>query len=79
MMTAYLAFAALRDKKLDPAQELKVSARAAAAPGARMYATAGQAVSGERPLRAMIVQSANDAATALAEGIAGPRRSSSRR
>jgi D-alanyl-D-alanine carboxypeptidase (penicillin-binding protein 5/6) len=71
MMTAYLTFAAVRDKKLDAAQELKVSARAASAPGARMFATAGQAVAVGDLLRAMIVQSANDAAITLAEGVAG--------
>jgi len=71
LMTAYLAFAAVRDKKLDLAGELKVSARAAAAPGARMYAKEGQSVTVNDLLRAMIVQSANDAAVALAEGVAG--------
>jgi len=71
MMTAYLAFAAVRDKKLERTQELKVSARAAAAAGARMYGTAGQAIVVDDLLRAMIVQSANDAAIVLAEGIAG--------
>ena len=71
MMTAYLAFAAVRDRKLERTQELKVSARAAAAAGARMYGTAGQAIVVDDLLRAMIVQSANDAAIVLAEGIAG--------
>jgi D-alanyl-D-alanine carboxypeptidase (penicillin-binding protein 5/6) len=71
MMTAYLAFAAVRDKKLDLAQAIPVSARAAAAPGARIYATAGQAVAVGDLLKGMIVASANDAAVALAEGVAG--------
>ena len=71
MMTAYLAFAAVRDRKLELAQELKVSARAAKAPGARMFAKPDQAVTVQDLLRALIVQSANDAAIALAEGISG--------
>ena len=71
MMTAYLSFAAVRDRKLELTQELKVSPRAAQAPGSRMYATVGQSITVHDLLRAMIVQSANDAAIVLAEGIAG--------
>jgi D-alanyl-D-alanine carboxypeptidase (penicillin-binding protein 5/6) len=71
LMTAYLAFTALREKKLELVQELKVSDRAAKAPGSRMFATAGQSIPVSELLRAMIVQSANDAAVALAEGVAG--------
>ena len=71
MMTAYLAFAALRERKLELTQELKVSPAAAKAPGARMFAAAGQSVAVQDLLRALIVQSANDAAVILAEGLAG--------
>jgi D-alanyl-D-alanine carboxypeptidase (penicillin-binding protein 5/6) len=75
LMVAYVAFTQLREKKLELAQELKVSARAAAAPGSRMFATAGQSIAVGDLLRAMIVQSANDASVALAEGIAGSEES----
>ena len=71
MMTAYLVFAALRDRKLDEAREVSVSPRAAGATGARMFATAGQPASIGDLTRALIVQSANDAAIALAEAVAG--------
>jgi D-alanyl-D-alanine carboxypeptidase (penicillin-binding protein 5/6) len=71
MMTAYLAFAAIRDKRLESAREVKVSERAAKAPGARMFATPGQAVAVGDLLRGLIVQSANDAAIALAEAVSG--------
>jgi len=71
MMTAYLAFAAVRDHKLELAQEVKVSPRAAKAAGARMFATPNQMVAVQDLLRAMVVQSANDAAIALAEALAG--------
>src|SRR5258706_12661242 len=71
MMTAYLVFAALRDRKLDEAREVNVSTRAARASGARMFATAGQAATIGDLTRALIVQSANDAAIALAEAVAG--------
>ena len=71
MMTAYLAFAALRERKLQLTQELPVSPRAARAPGARMFATAGQSIAVQDLLRALVVQSANDAAITLAEGVSG--------
>lgn len=71
LMTAYVAFAALRDGTLDPARPLPVSERATKAPGARMFLTAGQPAAPMDLLRGLIVQSANDAAVALAEGVAG--------
>ena len=71
MMTAYLVFAALRDRKLDEAREVSVSPRAARATGARMFAAAGQPATIGDLTRALIVQSANDAAIALAEAVAG--------
>ena len=71
LMTAYLAFAALRGGTLDPAKPVNVSARAVRAPGARMYLAAGKPVAPMDLLRGLIVQSANDAAIALAEAIAG--------
>jgi D-alanyl-D-alanine carboxypeptidase (penicillin-binding protein 5/6) len=71
LMTAYVVFGALRDGKLDPAKPVRVSARAAAAEGSRMYLTNGTSVSIDELLRGMIVQSGNDAAIALAEAVAG--------
>jgi D-alanyl-D-alanine carboxypeptidase (penicillin-binding protein 5/6) len=71
VMTAYVVFAALRDGKLALDRAVAVSDRATRAPGARMFATAGQAVSVDALLNAMIVQSANDAAITLAEAVAG--------
>src|SRR5262245_24265561 len=37
LMTAYLVFAALREKKLSPGQQVPVSVRAWRAPGSRMF------------------------------------------
>ena len=71
MMTAYVVFSALRERRLDPAQEATVSERAAKAAGARMFATAGQPVAIGDLLKGLIVHSANDAAIALAEAVAG--------
>jgi len=71
LMTAYLAFAALRDKTLTPSQPVAVSERAWRAEGSRMFIEPRRAVSVDELLRGMIVQSGNDASIALAEAVAG--------
>ena len=71
LMTAYLAFQALRDKKLTLIQTLPVSVRAWRAEGSRMFIDPKQTPTVEQLLRGMIIQSGNDASIALAEGIAG--------
>ena len=71
LMTAYLTFQALRDKKLNLAQTLPVSERAWRAEGSRMFIDPKQTPTVEQLLRGMIVQSGNDASIALAEAIAG--------
>ena len=71
LMTAYLAFAALRDKAITPAQIVPVSKAAWHAEGSRMFIEPRKAVSVDELLRGVIVQSGNDASNALAELIAG--------
>jgi D-alanyl-D-alanine carboxypeptidase (penicillin-binding protein 5/6) len=71
LMTAYLVFAALRDKKLSPEQQPRVSERAWRAPGSRMFIQPGRPVTVDELTRGMIIQSGNDACIALAEAIAG--------
>src|SRR5688500_4472401 len=71
IMTAYVVFQALRDKKLAPAQRLSVSERAWRAPGSRMFIEPRRPVTVEELIRGMVVQSGNDACIALAEAIAG--------
>ncbi|MET0682554.1 MAG: D-alanyl-D-alanine carboxypeptidase family protein [Casimicrobiaceae bacterium] len=71
LMTAYLSFAALRDKAIVPAQPVAVSTAAWRAEGSRMFIEPKKAVSVEELLRGMIVQSGNDASIALAEVVAG--------
>ena len=71
LMTAYVVFAAMRDGKLDPARPLTPSEAAVKAVGARMFLVPGKPVGVRDLLRGMIVQSANDAARALAEAVAG--------
>ena len=71
LMTAYLAFAALREKAIAPAQLVTVSTAAWRAEGSRMFVEPRKAVTVDELLRGMIVQSGNDASIALAELVAG--------
>jgi D-alanyl-D-alanine carboxypeptidase (penicillin-binding protein 5/6) len=71
LMTAYLVFSAMRDGKLDPAQSVTVSAKAAHAAGSRMFLAEGKPVAVGDLVRGMVVNSGNDAALALAETLAG--------
>src|SRR5260221_8512913 len=60
LMTAYVVFGALREKKLTPAQPVNISARAVRAPGSRMFIQPGRPVSVDELIRGMVVQSGND-------------------
>ncbi|HRE13050.1 MAG TPA: D-alanyl-D-alanine carboxypeptidase family protein [Usitatibacteraceae bacterium] len=71
LMTAYLVFGAIRDRKLDPAATVPVSERAWKAPGSRMFIEPRKPATVADLVRGMIVQSGNDATIALAEAIAG--------
>ena len=71
LMTAYLTFAALRSKTLEPEQTVPVSERAWRAEGSRMFLELRKPVKVDELIRGMIVQSGNDACIALAEAIAG--------
>ena len=71
LMTAYLAFAALKQKTLTLDQVVPVSERAWKAPGSRMFIEPGKPVKVEELMHGMITQSGNDACIALAEVIAG--------
>ena len=71
LMTAWVAFDAIRAGQVEVNKQVTVSENAVKAPGARMFLTARQSVQLGDLLRGMIVQSANDAAVAVAEAVAG--------
>ena len=71
LMTAYVVFMALRDKKLAPDQQVNVSTRAWKAAGSRMFIEPRRPVTVDELVRGMVVQSGNDACIALAEAVAG--------
>jgi D-alanyl-D-alanine carboxypeptidase (penicillin-binding protein 5/6) len=74
LMTAYIVFNAIRDKKLNLEQTLPVSKRAwdeRKLGGSLMFIDTTMTPKVSELLRGMIVQSGNDASVVLAEGVAG--------
>jgi D-alanyl-D-alanine carboxypeptidase (penicillin-binding protein 5/6) len=71
LMTAYVAFDALRAGKVTLTQTFPVSEKAWRMPGSRMFIDPKMQVPVEDLLKGVIVQSGNDASMALAEGIGG--------
>jgi D-alanyl-D-alanine carboxypeptidase (penicillin-binding protein 5/6) len=71
LMTAYLVFDALKQKKIKPDQVVPVSEKARKAIGSRMFIQTDIPVTVNELIRGMIIQSGNDATIALAEAISG--------
>lgn len=71
LMTAYLAFTALKEGRLRPDQTLPVSEKAWRAEGSRMFLDPRKPARVDDLLKGVIVQSGNDACIVLAEAIAG--------
>ena len=71
LMTAYVVFAVLRERKLSLDQQVPVSTRAWKASGSRMFIEPRKPVTVDELIRGMVVQSGNDACIALAEAVAG--------
>lgn len=71
IMTAYMVFEALQDGRLKLSDEFPVSKKAWKKEGSKMFIEVNTKVSVENLLRGMLIQSGNDAAIALAEGLAG--------
>ncbi len=73
IMTAYLSFAAIRDKRLDLNQAVNVSVRAwkVDPSSSKMFIDPATPVKINDLLYGLIVQSGNDASVALAEAVAG--------
>ncbi len=74
MMTVYLLFEALEQGKITLKKPLKVSHRAARQPASRLALRAGTTIAVEEAIQALIVKSANDVATVVAEALAGSER-----
>ena len=75
LMTAYLTFAALRQKTIALDTPVTVSQRAWKTGGSKMFIRVDTQVAVDDLIKGMIVQSGNDACVALAEAIAGSEES----
>jgi D-alanyl-D-alanine carboxypeptidase (penicillin-binding protein 5/6) len=71
LMTAYVVFAAIKEKRISLTQTVPVSERAWKAGGSRMFIEPRKPVTVEELIHGMIIQSGNDACIALAELVAG--------
>lgn len=71
VMTAYLTFEAVKQKRLALMQTLPVSQKAWKVEGSKMFIDTTMTVTVDELLHGLIIQSGNDAAITLAEGIAG--------
>ena len=71
LMTAYVVFSAVREKKLSLEQQVNVTPRALKVAGGRMYLDGRKPVTADDLIRGVVIQSANDASIALAEAVAG--------
>ncbi len=74
MMTLYLLFEALDTGKVNMNTRFAVSARAARQPASHLGLRAGQSITVEQAILALIVKSANDVATVVAEALGGSER-----
>ena len=74
VMTLYLLFEAVDTKKLTFESRLKVSRLAALQPASRLGLKPGQTIKVREAADALIVRSANDVATVVAEALAGSER-----
>src|SRR5436190_20695066 len=70
-MTLYLVFDALKQGQMKLGDELPVSEKAWKMEGSKMFIKVGSKVRVEDLIRGVAIQSGNDAAVALAEGLAG--------
>ena len=71
LMTAYVAFNAIKSGQINLTDEVLVSEKAWRTQGSRMFIEVGKRVPVELLLQGMIIQSGNDASVAIAEHVAG--------
>ena len=69
LMTLYLLFEAIEKKKFNLNSKLKVSYRASRQPASRLGLKRGQTITVREAIHALIIKSANDVATVVAEAL----------
>ncbi len=75
MMTLYIVFERLREKKWSMSTRLKVSRQASYQPPSKLGLKAGTTISVKDAILALVTKSANDVATVVAENVSGRERS----
>jgi len=75
IMTAYVVFNALQEKRITLDQQVPVSERAWRTGGSRMFVEPRKPVTVDELIQGVIVQSGNDASVALAEAVGGTEES----
>jgi D-alanyl-D-alanine carboxypeptidase (penicillin-binding protein 5/6) len=71
VMTAYMVFDALKQERIQMDTTFPVSEKAWQKGGSKMFIEVGKSIPVEDLLKGLIIQSGNDAAIALAEGLSG--------
>lgn len=71
MMTLYLLFEAIDNTKLTLDSKLAISQNAASKPATNLFLKKGDSIRVSDAIKALVVRSANDVATAVAENLAG--------
>lgn len=79
MMTLYVTFEAIRNGEISLDTVVRISRKAASEPPSKLGLRAGQKIKLRYLIRAAAVKSANDAATALGEAVAGSEAAFARR
>ncbi|MGR3585529.1 MAG: D-alanyl-D-alanine carboxypeptidase family protein, partial [Pseudooceanicola nanhaiensis] len=79
MMTLYIAFTAVRNGEISLDDDIRISRHAASEPPSKLGLQSGQKIKFRYLIRAAAVKSANDAATAIGEAIAGSEAAFARR
>lgn len=69
LMTAYIAFSAMKSGKLSPETEVVMSKKAADQPASKMYFKPGSKLTLDSALKLLLIKSANDIAVAIAETV----------
>jgi D-alanyl-D-alanine carboxypeptidase len=77
MMTLYMVFEALEQRKIKLNTRIKFSANAAKEPPTKLGVGAGKSITVEQAIYALVTKSANDASTAVAEHLGGSAKPSS--
>jgi D-alanyl-D-alanine carboxypeptidase len=71
LMTTYLAFQAMHERRLEPLSLLKVSETAHVQPPSKMGFPVGTEITLDNAIKMLMVRSANDIAVVIAEGVGG--------